>query len=146
MSDYIKREDATAVISKTLGSLGNSVVTEINSLPGYATQDNARFTQGSTQDLISREAAREAIEDLMDIHFDRQVVLAKARDAIVWLPSADRPTGRWMNKDSSVLGITYECSNCGRDCVSAVSYDIKGNEWRYNYCPYCGAKMEGGEE
>lgn len=35
MSDYIKREDATAVISKTLGSLGNSVVTEINSLSGY---------------------------------------------------------------------------------------------------------------
>ena len=35
MSDYIKREDATAVIRKTLGSLGNSVVTEINSLPGY---------------------------------------------------------------------------------------------------------------
>lgn len=35
MSDFIRREDATAVIRKTLGSLGNSVVTEINSLPGY---------------------------------------------------------------------------------------------------------------
>ena len=35
MSDYIKREDATAVIRKTLGSLGNSVITEINSLSGY---------------------------------------------------------------------------------------------------------------
>ena len=94
-------------------------------------------------DLISREDAREAIEKLMDIHFDRQVVLAKARDAIVSLPSADRPTGEWINKDSSVIGITYECSNCGRDYVSAVSYDIKGNEWRYNYCPNCGADMRG---
>lgn len=35
MSDFIRREDATAVIRKTLGSLGNSVITEINSLSGY---------------------------------------------------------------------------------------------------------------
>ena len=40
-------------------------------------------------DLISRQDAREAIEKLMEIHFDRQVVLAKARDAIVSLPSAE---------------------------------------------------------
>lgn len=43
-------------------------------------------------DYIKREDAREAIEKLMDIHFDRQVVLAKARDAIVSLPSAEPKT------------------------------------------------------
>ena len=41
MSDLIKRAEATAVLRKTLGSLGNSVVTEINSLPGYVTQAEA---------------------------------------------------------------------------------------------------------
>ena len=48
--------------------------------------------KGADGDLIRRDDAREAIEKLMEIHFDRQVVLAKARDAIVSLPSAMNDT------------------------------------------------------
>ena len=83
-------------------------------------------------DVIRREDAREAIEKLMDIHFDRQVVLAKARDAIVSLPSADRPTGRWVNRKGRSVA---ECDQCGRI----------GRRYM-NYCPNCGAKMEGGDD
>lgn len=49
-------------------------------------------------DLISRDDAREAIEKLMEIHFDRQVVLAKARDAIVSLPPADTDMSEYSDK------------------------------------------------
>ena len=49
-------------------------------------------------DLISRDDAREAIEKLMEIHFDRQVVLAKARDAIVSLPSADTDMSEYSDR------------------------------------------------
>ena len=99
MSDYIKREDATAVISKTLGSLGNSVITEINSLPGYATQDYARVTQESTQDLISGQDAIALV--IKAIHgTDNKEIQEYLFDGLrkqMWsLPSADRPTGRWV--------------------------------------------------
>jgi len=39
-------------------------------------------------DLISRSDALEVIEKLMDIHFDRKVVLAKVFNQIKDLPSA----------------------------------------------------------
>lgn len=92
----------------------------------------------SRQDAIEAIASRDETDGTVKVFTGRQV-----NEILTALPSADRPTGKWINKDSSVLGITYECSNCGRDCVSAVSYDIKGNEWRYNYCPNCGAKIGG---
>lgn len=99
-------------------------------------------------DLISREDAREAIEKLMDIHFDRQVVLAKARDAIVSLPSADRPKGEWINTTS---GEHYKCSVCG--CMASYWFDAENSieyynyldmsEWLSDFCPSCGADMRG---
>lgn len=90
-------------------------------------------------DLISRQDAREAIEKLMEIHFDRQVVLAKARDAIVSLPSAEPKTGEWVLK-----GHLWECDQCG--CRINRAKPLKGNIWNYHYCPNCGAKMKDGDK
>lgn len=39
-------------------------------------------------DLISRESAKAEMDKLMEIHFDRMVVLGKAKDKIESLPSA----------------------------------------------------------
>lgn len=44
--------------------------------------------------------------------------------------SADRPTGEWIENHNG----TFTCDQCG--CKHSKS----------NYCPNCGARMEGGEE
>ena len=81
------REEAIKAIKSLQDYLGVDRAEENLAIKAL-THDKRTETHGVCSDLISREAAREAIEKLMEIHFDRQVVLAKARDAIVSLPSA----------------------------------------------------------
>jgi len=45
----------------------------------------------------------------------------------------DRPTGEWVEEDE--YGDLLVCSECGF-----------ANDYKDNYCPNCGARMEGGEE
>ena len=139
-----------------------------NNLNDVLVRDEADACKESESklDLIRREDAREAIEKLMEIHFDRQVVLAKARDAIVSLPSAEPPykyseayveqirterdilqdmvnnmaepkTGEWIQKD---MYADRFCSEC-----NYAVWDSEAEE--YNFCPNCGAKMtKGGDD
>ena len=56
-------------------------------------------------------------------------------------PSADvAPVrhGRW-EKQSGL----YSCSECGKTCPYDVQADVI-EYWACNYCPSCGAKMDGG--
>ena len=46
--------------------------------------------------------------------------------------------GRWLSKNPHGYEWTFVCSNC--DYVDG--YPFNG---RHNYCPNCGAKMDGGE-
>ena len=55
------------------------------------------------------------------------------------IPAADvAPVvhGRWLQKKHKIFGNAYDyvCSECGCDYALA----------EYNYCPNCGAKMDGG--
>ena len=59
------------------------------------------------------------------------------------LPAADvAPVrhGRW-EKQSGL----YSCSECGMTCPYDVQADVI-EYWACNYCPNCGAKMDGGED
>ena len=59
------------------------------------------------------------------------------------LPSADvAPVrhGRW-EKQSGL----YSCSECGTTCPYDVQADVI-EYWACNYCPNCGAKMDGGAD
>ena len=61
-------------------------------------------------------------------------------DLIDDVPAADvAPVrhGRWEKNDNGIM-IWWECSECHHDAW----YD--GDDL-YNYCPNCGAKMDGGE-
>ena len=56
------------------------------------------------------------------------------------IPAADvAPVvhGRWLDSKHKIFSNTYDyvCSNCGCDYALA----------KYNYCPNCGAKMDGGD-
>ena len=46
--------------------------------------------------------------------------------------------GRWIEKDKYSFGTFYDCSICG-NCILD-----NGHSW--NYCPNCGAIMDGGAE
>ena len=52
-------------------------------------------------------------------------------------------TGKWIEKDGWDGDVYYDCSVCGESWTT-----IEGTPWDndMNYCPHCGAKMEGAEE
>ena len=59
---------------------------------------------------------------------------------VVILPAADVApvrNGRW-EKQSGL----YSCSECGKTCPYDVQADVI-EYWACNYCPNCGAKMDG---
>lgn len=46
--------------------------------------------------------------------------------------------GRWVEQDKYTFGTMYDCSICGDRILD------NGHSW--NYCPNCGAKMDGGAD
>lgn len=57
------------------------------------------------------------------------------------IPAADvAPVahGRWIEKEKYTFGTMYDCSICGDRILDT------GHSW--NYCPNCGARMNGGSD
>lgn len=98
-----------------------------------------------TNDLISREAALDLFRNAMNSY---RIVGMRSGKALIQrtvneafeglnkLPAVDAEPvvhGRWIKHCACV-----ECSVCGYNCWadSAPTYD---------YCPYCGAKMDAGD-
>lgn len=86
-------------------------------------------------DLISRQAAIAKLFSKLDpqdlylpIHF-KNFVLDE-------LPSVQPKTGRWIPFDCD----TWECSEC-KNLFTTLEGTPKDN--LFNFCPNCGAKMEG---
>ena len=50
--------------------------------------------------------------------------------------------GRWITEDEYYVDDTYICSACGYEFI-ITDGDLESNE--LNYCPHCGAKMDGGK-
>lgn len=89
----------------------------------------------------------------MTEYIEREKVLSKAAPVegcfsdmistydVIRLPAADvAPVrhGRWVEKEKYTFGIMYDCSLCENRILD------NGHPW--NYCPNCGAKMDGGDE
>jgi DNA-directed RNA polymerase subunit RPC12/RpoP len=51
----------------------------------------------------------------------------------------ERPHGKWIKHEWG-----YSCSVCGES--NDYAYDNNIHKFTDNYCPNCGAKMDGGEE
>ena len=69
--------------------------------------------------------------------FDRG--LDRAQRAILDASAADvAPVvhGKWIEQDKYTFGVMYDCSICKNRILD------NGHSW--NYCPNCGAKMDGG--
>lgn len=61
-------------------------------------------------------------------------------DALAMLKEQEAKTGHWIEKEDYNLDTYYDCSVCGESWTM-----IDGTPWEngMNYCPHCGAKMEG---
>ena len=81
-------------------------------------------------EYIEREAAIARLENLF------QLQASTARAIIEAIPAADvAPVrhGRWIKPTRVPDSMLDECSLCGFDCGA----------YTFNYCPNCGAKMDG---
>ena len=98
-------------------------------------------------DLISRQEMLDGIDNLIKIHFDRTVVLYKARKVAEDLPSIqpERKTGRWIesNPQDSKLCRLMTCSECGKAYI--VNINVPYEDWTeaHKFCIECGADMRG---
>ena len=111
-----------------------------------------------TDDLISGQAAIDAIEDYLDeysgldeegYHGEKWCAMAEARMVIENLPSAQpkRKTGKWngynadnpdwLRDDGSPVFLT--CSEC-------YGMVMNNGSAHWNFCPNCGADMRGGQK
>lgn len=103
-----------------------------------AVKANARG--GLTMDeYIKREDAIKAIEnDLPEqVRYSRE----DAADCIRYMDAADvAPVrhGRWIEQEQYTFGVMYDCSICNNRILD------NGHSW--NYCPNCGAKMDGEDQ
>lgn len=107
-------------------------------------------------DFISREAAKEALYKTSEEYdeydkCDRIAIVAlnNADEMLNDIPAADVVEvrhGRWIN----ICGdreSPRQCSECLQDFdyIDGIGYLVSGQQLP-NYCPNCGAKMDGGQE
>lgn len=72
---------------------------------------------------------------------DGDALIEKFNEAVEEMPTADvAPVvhGRWIEQEKYTFGVMYDCSICGDRILD------NGHAW--NYCPNCGARMDGGSE
>lgn len=84
-------------------------------------------------------------------YIERETALREAESRIMWgasaaavyesirdVPAADvAPVrhGRWIEQEQYTFGVMYDCSICNNRILD------NGHSW--NYCPNCGARMDG---
>ena len=54
---------------------------------------------------------------------------------------AERKKGHWINAECKDGTIAHKCS----ECKCFVGYSVSSLTW-FNFCPWCGADMRGGED
>ena len=95
-------------------------------------------------EYIKRESAIEAImSDPPDAHYPSWYI-----DRIKTLSAADvAPVrhGRWEKSEDNYYSLNLvKCSVCHEEWCFEIDDDVK--DLNYNYCPNCGARMDGDEK
>ena len=85
------------------------------------------------EEWIKKSDAIEAINKSFDKETLLKCFVRKiAIDAIIQVPSADRPRGEMKS-----IGIYYKCSVCGSEFDDEITF-----MGELNYCPACGCSWE----
>ena len=99
-------------------------------------------------EYIKREAAIRVVNGKNSLTMTRSGLI----NSINSIPAADvAPVvhGRWIQKKEWHLGrwvAWFECSECGEHDDNSDMYEIMPFCNLSNYCPGCGAKMDGGDK
>jgi DNA-directed RNA polymerase subunit RPC12/RpoP len=83
-----------------------------------------------------------AVKDITEV--DNKTILECYKkefteESIEKILDALRPQGKWIKHEWG-----YSCSVCNE--TNDYAYDNNIHKFVDNYCPHCGAKMDGGEE
>lgn len=78
-----------------------------------------------------------------DKEFRLVIPASKVRDAPTIDPESLRPHGRWVCVNAAYG--RYECSVCHAADEDCSDYYAAHNVTAQDFCPYCGAKMDGGK-
>lgn len=95
-------------------------------------------------DLISRRAAIKAIDDLPNCYngysdtYDKACIIGVLEE----VPTAEPKKGKWIPK--TLYPLSFSDGEC-KDCVQCSNCKTHW-DFETNYCPNCGARMEGREE
>lgn len=95
-------------------------------------------------DLISRQAAIKAIDDLPNCYngysdtYDKECIIGVLEE----LPTVEPNRGEWETVDDWDGDCHYQCSSCGEEWFLNEGTPSEND---MNYCPNCGAKMERSE-
>ena len=139
MSDLILRQQVTIALRESGLCYNNwlEVLGVIDAVPN--TKEHIK-----NGDLISREQAIDAViaegRNVFTSEYanaERIIYEADAVEVLAMLPSADIPTGEWIEVTNGRGG--HECSECHSYAPSYAS----GDEHLSDYCPNCGVKMGG---
>ena len=94
-------------------------------------------------EYIEREATVKLLRSLGSRDYRREKGTIQEAIKMVSFPEYTPPAdvapvlhGRWIEKEKYTFGIMYDCSLCENRILD------NGHSW--NYCPNCGAKMNGG--
>lgn len=90
-------------------------------------------------EYIEREEINEAMKEVCDDPSCPMHVAAEIAQIIDCAPAADVVPvvhGWWIEHEKYTFGTMYDCSICSTRILDS------GHSW--NYCPNCGAKMDGG--
>lgn len=102
-------------------------------------------------DLISREniemklmlnspITEEQWDAITDVDFDHTSEIMFRTKHGKEVTFVKRPTGHWIEREETYGDLYYECSECKEPFVLI---DGTPQDNLYNYCPNCGARMEG---
>ena len=103
-------------------------------------------------DLISRQAAIKAIDDLPNCYngysdtYDKACIIGVLEE-LPRVDVSDRKVGEWV-KDEDAYAL-YKCTACNDLCTVAGWANCIPEEQMYKgfkFCPNCGAKMERSED
>ena len=115
--DYISKEDAIDCV-----------------LSQYcASSDETEEALGDAIEEIKKRPAADVVERNTFQHSQRVESVENALDV------PERNVGKWIDD----TGYIAKCSACGEKVLYGVSFDFDGNRHQMNFCPNCGAKMEG---
>ena len=156
--DYADPEPYEEAVNMAIEALNNVMDSEIDAVE---TEDDVIKRQDAVNEIHKYfveeidKTPTEIDEDGDELYADMPTVnslLACNKELskrIKSLPSAEPKIGKWK---STTSGDHYKCSVCGNRAgywyneENSCEYSLDMSEWLSDFCPNCGARMEGEEE